>query len=158
MRIYHVLIAILLLFVVGCTPQQPQQPTVSETTPTVENNILSEGASPVLDFNKADYDEALNSDKLVVLYFYAKWCPLCQAEVPKFYEAMQEIDSEEVIGFRVNFKDDDTDDNETALAREFGVAYQHTKVFLLNGERVLKAPDSWDKDRYITEINTYINQ
>src|SRR3989338_1209747 len=34
-------------------------------------------ASPLLDFTKADYDKAIASDRLVVLYFYANWCPIC---------------------------------------------------------------------------------
>jgi hypothetical protein len=52
----------------------------------------------------------------------------------------------------VNFKDDQTDVDEKALAMEFGVAYQHTKVFVKNGVKVLKAPDSWDSARYTSEI------
>jgi len=38
------------------------------------------------------------------------------------------------------------------------VGYQHTKVFLKNGKRILKAPDSWDKDRYMFEINKALGQ
>lgn len=109
--------------------------------------------TPLLDFNKADYEEALASDRLVVLYFYANWCPICRVEVANaLYPAFNELESENVIGFRVNYKDSDTDSTEEALAREFNVTYQHTKVFLKNGERVLKAPDSWNKERYLSEI------
>jgi len=61
-----------------------------------------------------------------------------------------------VIGFRVNYNDDFTDDDERALARKFGVAYQHTKVFVKNNKRLLKAPDSWGKNRYGTEIAKYL--
>jgi hypothetical protein len=45
--------------------------------------VLAGKASPLLDFNKADYDTAVKSGKLVTLYFYANWCPLCKAEFPK---------------------------------------------------------------------------
>jgi len=71
------------------------------------------------------------------------------------YPAFNELDTDgvEVIGFRVNYKDSATNENEESLAREHGVAYQHTKVFVKNGERILKAPDGWDKDRYLEEIN-----
>lgn len=60
-----------------------------------------------------------------------------------------------VIGFRVNYNDNQTDNDECNLAREFGVAYQHTKIFVKNGTRILKSPEGWNKDRYLIEINKY---
>lgn len=118
-----------------------------------QGTALAGSQSPLLDFNKADYDKALTSGKLVVLYFYASWCPICKAEVANaLYPAFNELENSNIIGFRVNYNDSDTDKNEEALARQFGVGYQHTKVFLKNGERVLKAPDSWSKARYLSEI------
>lgn len=111
-------------------------------------------ASPVIDFNKADYDKALAAKKNIVLYFYAIWCPLCKAEIPQFYEAISTFDKDNhnLIAFRVNFNDSDTDADEKSLAREFGVAYQHTKVFLKDGRRILKSPETWTADRYIEEV------
>ena len=35
-----------------------------------------------------------------------------------------------VVGFRVNFNDTETDSEEKALAKEFGVTYQHTGFFI----------------------------
>jgi|GEM_PF-831365 len=118
--------------------------------------VLAGSKAPLLDFNKADYDKALASDKLVVLYFYADWCPLCRAEFPKMQQAFHELSTDKVVGFRVNYKDSFTDADETALARQFGVGYQHTKVFLKGGQQVLKAPDSWEKARYTSEIGKFI--
>jgi len=117
--------------------------------------VLAENGNGVylLDFNKQDYENAIANEKLVVLYFYANWCPVCKAEFPLMQQAFTELDAEGVVGFRVNYNDNQTDDYERGLAKQFGVAYQHTKVFLKNGERILKAPDSWDKTRYISEIN-----
>ena len=115
--------------------------------------ILAGSSAPLLDFNKADYDKAVASDNLVVLYFYASWCPICQAEFPKMKEAFDQLSGKNVVGFRVNYNDDQTDEFETELAREFGIAYQHTKVFVKNGERVLKAPDTWETQRYLEEIS-----
>ncbi len=112
----------------------------------------SKAKAPLYDFVKADYDKAVASDKLVVLYFYADWCPICKAEVPKLYEAFNELDTDRAIGFRVNYNDCCDDADEQALARRFGVGYQHTKVLVKNGERVLKAPDTWTKEKYLSEI------
>jgi len=115
--------------------------------------LLAGDSSPLLAFEKTDYDQALKADKLVILYFYANWCPICRAEFPKMEEVFDELTGDDVIGFRINYNDDETEESEKDLAREFGVAYQHTKVFLKNGERVLKSPESWEKDRYTSEIN-----
>lgn len=105
-----------------------------------------------LDFNKADYDKAFKENKKILLYFYANWCPICKREQVDTFAAFNEINDPDLIGFRVNYRDSETDTDETALAKEFGVGYQHTKVILKNGERILKAPDSWDKERYLEEL------
>ena len=72
--------------------------------------------------------------------------------------AFNELTTDKAIGFRVNYNDSDTDTNEEALAREFGVAYQHTKVFVKNGQRILKSPEGWDDKRYDMEISKALGQ
>jgi len=115
--------------------------------------VIAGTSAPLVDFNHADYEKVIASDKLVVLYFYANWCPVCKQETSEaLYPAFNELSSDGVVGFRVNYNDSETDGFEKDLAREFGVAYQHTKVFVKNGARVLKSPESWDKDRYLGEI------
>lgn len=114
--------------------------------------VLAGTTSPLLDFNKADFDAAMKTDKVVALYFFANWCPICRKEFPKMQSAFNELTTDQVVGFRVNYNDNQTDADEKALAREHGVAYQHTKVFIKNGQQVLKSPESWNKDRYLTEV------
>jgi hypothetical protein len=87
--------------------------------------VLAGKSSPLLDFTKADYDSAVASDKLVVLYFYANWCPICKAEFPLMQGAFNEIINDKVVGFRVNYKDNQTDSDEKALAVQYGIPYQH---------------------------------
>lgn len=121
--------------------------------------VLAGKSASLLDFVKADYDAAIKTDKLVVLYFYANWCPICKAEVSSaLYPVFNELTTDKVIGFRVSYNDNETDNNERSLAKEFGVAYQHTKVFVKNGQRILKSPESWDKKRYDTEIGKALVQ
>ena len=119
--------------------------------------VLAGTKSLVLDFNQQDYNQALAANKTILLYFYANWCPTCAAEVPKMYSAFNQLDSDQIVAFRVNYKDNETDSDEAALAQQFGVAYQHTKVAIKNGQRVLKAPDSWDQEKYISEVNKLLN-
>ncbi|MBI2101028.1 hypothetical protein HYT53_00265 [Candidatus Woesearchaeota archaeon] len=114
--------------------------------------VLAGTTSKYLDFNKADYDKALKEKKKILLYFYASWCPTCRAEQPETFAAFNELNDPDLIGFRVNYRDGDDDADEKALAQQFGVSYQHTKVILKDGQRILKAPDSWDKQRYLEEL------
>lgn len=136
----------------GITPEE-QKLTLPLYRGTVLAGANAIGRAALLNFVKSDYEKAKRSDKLIVLYFYANWCPICREEFPKMQAAFNELTLDTVIGFRVNYKDSDTDKDEEALAREFGVGYQHTKVFLKNGQRILKAPDSWDQNRYRSEIS-----
>jgi len=124
---------------------------------TYMGDVLAGKKAVLLDFNKDDYEKAIKSDKLIALYFYANWCPICKAEFPEMQKVFAGLKDNNVIGFRVNYNDNKTDDYEKGLAREFGVAYQHTKVFLKDGKRVLKSPEGWDEARYISEINKFIN-
>jgi len=124
----------------------------SSSTHADAGAVLAGTVSPYRVFDKEDYEKALAENKIIVLYFYANWCPLCKKEQPETQAAFDELNNPNVIGFRVNFKDSDTDEDEEAMAREFGIAYQHTKVIIKDGKQVLKAPDSWDKQRYLDEI------
>jgi thiol-disulfide isomerase/thioredoxin len=136
--------------------QKPVADAGTTTAPAAawSGTVLAGSTSPLIDFNKTDYDASLKTDKLIVLYFYANWCPECRIEVPHLKEAFNGLTTDRVIGFRVNYNDNETDQDEEGLARKFGVPYQHTKVFVKNGAQVLKSPESWDTARYQSEIKT----
>ena len=80
------------------------------------------------------------------------------SEFPVMQKVFNELTTDKVIGFRVNYNDDQTDNDEKNLAKQFGVAYQHTKVFVKNGQRILKSPEGWDYKRYDTEISKALDQ
>lgn len=120
--------------------------------------ILAGKSAPLLDFTKVDYDAAIKTDKLVVLYFYANWCPICKVEFPVIQKAFNELTTDKAVGFRVNYNDNQTDADEKNLAKQFGVAYQHTKVFVKSGQRILKSPEGWDDKRYDMEIRKALSQ
>src|SRR3989344_5494313 len=63
--------------------------------------------------------------------------------------------SSKYIGFRVNYKDSATDKDEENIAEEFGIPYQHTKVIVHNGKKVLKSLEQWNKERYLEELNKF---
>lgn len=140
----------------GCKSQQPPTADLTGARPAASSQLLAGTRSQYFDFNQADYTAALESDKLVMLYFYADWCPVCRFEVKRLKEAFGDLETDGVIGFQVNYNDKYTEPEEEELAREFGVAYQHTKIFLKKGERVLKSPESWGKERYLEEIENLL--
>ncbi|MBD3164641.1 redoxin domain-containing protein [Candidatus Woesearchaeota archaeon] len=132
--------------------QMNEDKNYQDNSPNYHGNILAGTTSPYIEFNKADYEKAKQQNKIIMLYFYATWCPICEEEQEYVHAAFSELSLDNVVGFRVNYNDGETDDIERELAKKYGIAYQHTKVIIKEGEQVLKAPDSWQKERYLEEI------
>lgn len=139
--------------------------TDKKVTSTIENNngdmingsytgkVLAGVSSPYLEFNQKDYEKAQKSGKIIFLDFYANWCPICRAEAPDLKAGFNSLKSDQVVGFRVNWQDDQTDDNEKKLSAQFKIPSQHTKIILKNAKEVLRSTESWDKDMFAQEIN-----
>jgi len=120
-----------------------------------QGQVVAGESSPLLVYNKADYEKALSEGKLILLYFYANWCPICRAETrDSLYPAFNELDSDQVVGFQVNFKDSETDRDEQELAAKLAIPYQHHKVIIKDGKTVVSSPQEWNKQRYLSEINS----
>ena len=161
-RYLAVLVAIFSIVVFGCAQTSTAANTEKKDSMMDKEQGMMKGyngkvlagteKTKYLDFNKEDYQKALKEKKKILLYFYANWCPVCKKEQPEAFAAFNEISDPDLIGFRVNYRDSDTDANEELLAKEFGIGYQHTKVIIKDGKQALKAPDSWDKQRYLTEL------
>lgn len=130
----------------------------SPDTVSFSGTVIAGTTTPLIEFNQADYDSANDEGYVVLLYYYANWCPECKVEFEDTKKAFDKMGYKNVVGFRVHFNDDDTTDAEEELAKEFGVAYQHTKVILKNGERVLKSPSSWKTDQYLSEVKKVVEE
>jgi thioredoxin 1 len=74
----------------------------------------------------ADAYKNSTADK-IVLFFYADWCPTCRPIDMEFKDNIPKIPAGIEI-YRVNYNDQDTDEQEKALAKKYGVTYQHTFV------------------------------
>ena len=160
-----IIVAVVVAAFVFFVNQKPQQQN-SNSNPQTQTETASEGkmiagysgkvlagnTSPYLDFKKADYDKALSSGKIVFLDFYANWCPICRDEAPGLKAGFDGLTSDKVVGFRVNYNDTETDEDEKALAKQFSVPYQHTKVILKDGKEVARSLESWDKNEFIKQM------
>jgi len=59
--------------------------------------------------------------KVVVVNFWASWCPPCHAEAPRFVAASQKYRDRGVVFVGIDIND--TPDNARAFLREFGITY-----------------------------------
>jgi thioredoxin 1 len=71
-------------------------------------------------------DEVMNSEKPVLLDFWAEWCSHCRALAPTVDQVAEETPSVKVG--KVNI------DGQQELARQFGVRSIPTLVYLKNGQ------------------------
>lgn len=82
----------------------------------------------VLKITKENFNEVLNSEKTVLLDFYADWCGPCRMVSPIVDEIAEE-NSQYFVG-KINV------DEEPELANEFGVMSIPTLIVLKNGKIV----------------------
>jgi thioredoxin-like negative regulator of GroEL len=109
-------------------------PAVSDQTTTATNSALPESvsinavklANNYFVFERSEFEKAKAANRPILLFFYANWCPTCARQEPVNVDTFNSLNNSNVIGFRVNYNDPDTSDDEEALAKEFGVRYQHT--------------------------------
>lgn len=93
---------------------------------TVENNNDDAG---IIEVTEKDFNnEVLNSDKPVLIDFYADWCEPCKILYPIIEEIAEENENIKVV--RINV------DNEFDLSMQYQVMSIPTMVVIKNGEEV----------------------
>ena len=85
----------------------------------------------VLNVNKNNFDDVLNSDKPVLLDFYADWCGPCRMVSPIVDEIAEE--NPQYLICKVNV------DEQPELAEQFGVFSIPCLVVMNNGEIVTQS-------------------
>lgn len=111
----------------GITPDdgvmEDKDGSEADSQTMTEDSEPTSGTPYYIAYSNTEFNRALEAKKATLLYFWASWCPICQAEEPKIKSAV-ESSGLNVAGFRVNF------DTEDMLKEKFNIPYQHTTVIL----------------------------
>ncbi len=110
-------------------PSPTPEPTVTATPAPTPRTILSTSstdgeAAPDFEVETFDGETLKLSDlngKVVVLNFWASWCPPCRWEMPFFETMWQEYRDQDVVFVGIAMSD--TLENVKAFAKEAGVTY-----------------------------------
>ena len=95
----------------------------------------------VITINKDNFETVKNSEKTVLLDFYADWCGPCRMVSPIVDEIAEERD--DLLVGKVNV------DNEPELAEQFGVFSIPTLVVMKNGEIVNQSAGARPKNQIL---------
>lgn len=98
----------------------------------------------VFEINKTNFDLAKNSDKTVLLDFFADWCGPCRMVSPIVDEIAEE-NPQYFVG-KINV------DNEPELAQAFGVTTIPTLVVMKNGQRVNQSSGARPKTQILAML------
>jgi len=100
-------------------------PSVEEITnffSTPDFNVIGEAGDAYVDFDQANFDTALGSEKMVV-FFHADWCGTCRKWEKKLQASLNDLAPNTKI-LKANF------DSNTDLRKKYEVVKQSTAVFI----------------------------
>ncbi len=97
-----------------------------------------------------DYEALVNSSPLVMIEFYATWCPHCQRMMPVVAELRELLgDSAEIYQLDI--------DKNTEIADEVGVTGTPTFIIYRNGAPVWNHSGEIDGNVLLQKIQSFMN-
>ncbi len=102
-----------------------------------------------LEITDATFDAIVNTDKPVVVDFWAEWCGPCRMITPIIEELATEYEGKAVIG-KVNVDEND------AITAKFGIRNIPTILFIKNGEVVDKQVGATQKSALAAKIDALL--
>lgn len=137
----RLIISILIVLIIGIASvlASASRQTANPITNTHNEPLRTSDTKNIVNNRYVDYSPqafADASNKRRVLYFYASWCPTCRSIDTQLTKQEDEI-PDDIIVFRINYDDNDTDVNERELATKYGITYQHTFVLIDMNENEL---------------------
>lgn len=116
-----------------------------------ENEVIDTEKNKTEDVIKVtsdNFDEVvLNSEKTVLVDFYADWCPPCKLLAPVFDEVARENTNDNLIFVRINV------DEEAIISRQYGIQSIPTLVLIKNGQEVDRVLGYVEKDEILNLLN-----
>lgn len=97
----------------------------------------------------ATYEDLLNSDKPVVIDFWAEWCGPCRMVGPIIEELSSEYDGKVIIG-KVDV------DNNDEVTSKYGIRNIPTILFIKDGEVVDKQVGAAAKSVFVDKIENLL--
>jgi thioredoxin 1 len=101
----------------------------------------------MIDINKDNFNENLNSDKLFVVDVWTTTCTSCKTYAPIFESVSNEMEG--VVMAKMNGVEN------RDIAAEYGIRSVPTTLFLKNGQLLDKKIGPMTKDQLISEIKKY---
>ncbi|HOM63562.1 MAG TPA: thioredoxin [Dysgonamonadaceae bacterium] len=102
-----------------------------------------------LQITDSTLNDVLNTDKLVVIDFWAEWCGPCKMVGPIIEQIAEEYKDKIVVG-KV-----DVDNNDEATSK-YGIRNIPTVLFIKNGQVVDKVVGAGPKNLFTEKINKHI--
>jgi len=100
-----------------------------------------------LQITEENYDDVLNSDKPILLDFWAEWCGPCKLIGPIIDEVSQDFSDTAIVG-KVNV------DVSAELSSKYGIRNIPTLLFIKNGEVVDKHVGAASKKEISDKLNS----
>lgn len=107
--------------------------------PAVPAEEVAAPTKAVIDLTKENFETVINSDKVVLVDFWATWCPPCRTQGPILDEVAKEVANNVVIA-KVNV------DESQALASQFQIQSIPTLIIFKDGKPVERLQGVHQKD------------
>ena len=104
----------------------------------------------VIELTSANFDSYLNeSNKLIIIDFWAEWCGPCRLIAPIIKELSEEYGDKAIFG-KVDV------DQEVELATKYGIRNIPTVLFIKNGKVIDKIVGALPKSKFVEKINSLL--
>ena len=144
-----ILIGIISFFVYSQAAIAPQTETKQKTTATEVSNNVENKIENYLVYTPELFN--LHASKRRVLFFYASWCTTCVPANANFLKESNLI-PKDVVVFRINYNDPDTDETEKQLAKKYQITYQHTFVQVDKDGKVVTKWNGGESSELLSKI------
>jgi cytochrome c biogenesis protein CcmG/thiol:disulfide interchange protein DsbE len=147
--------------IIGCNTRSSENSKNEFDMVPVSKNLPGAHAAPDFTLNSLDGDEIKLSDylgKIVILDFWATWCPPCRKGIPDLVSIQNEFE-DDVVVIGISFDQPSTQDDLQPFIESYGINYPvvlgTVEVAVAYGN-IQAIPTSFIIDRKGEIINTFV--